>query len=87
MYDAVLSTVRSAGPMNLDEMFADLEHQHWIGQQHDPPIEVDIPRTKYELVSELDRLGQEGLIRCGPNGWEPLYVPAKSRSQPQKTLF
>jgi hypothetical protein len=87
MHDAVLSTVRSAGPMNLDELMADLQRQHWIGQQHDPPIEVHVPRSKYELISELDRLGREGLIHCGPNGWEPLYVPAKPIAQPQKTLF
>jgi hypothetical protein len=71
----------------LDELFDDLARQRWIGQQHQPPIEVDVPRTKRELIDELDRLGQRGLVRCGPNGWEPLYVPSKPQRSPQKILF
>ena len=71
----------------LNELFDDLSRQRWIGQQHQPPIEVDVPRTKRVLIDELNRLGQQGLVRCGPNGWEPLYVPTKRRREPQQVLF
>lgn len=87
MHDPVLATIRSAGPLNVDELLFDLGRQRWIGEQHDPPIDVDVPKTKQQLIDELDRLGREGLIRCGPNGWEPLYVPVAPRREPQKCLF
>ena len=87
MYDPVLNTVRAAGPLKLDELFADLERQRWIGKQLEPPVEVDVPQTKYGLITELDRLGREGLIRCGPSGWEPLYLPTRPKPPSQKSLF
>ena len=87
LHNPVLSTVRSAGPMNVDELFEDLERQRWIGEQHDPPIVVEVPRTKLELIDELNQLGREGLIRCGPRGWEPLYVPPEPQGALQKALF
>lgn len=87
MYDPVLQTIRSAGPMNVDELMDDLGRQKWIGELHEPPIDVDVPKTKQELIAELNRLGREGLIRYGPNGWEPLYVPLPPRREPQKALF
>lgn len=87
MYDPVLSTIRSAGPLNVDELLDDLGRQQWIGQLHEPPIEVDVPKTKQELIDELDRLGRQGLIRYGPNGWEPLYVPGLPSKPAERLLF
>jgi hypothetical protein len=73
--------------MNLDELMNDLGRQRWIGELHEPPIDVDVPKTKQQLIDELNRLGQEGLIRYGPNGWEALSVRTAPQRDPQKALF
>ena len=87
MYDAVLQTLRSAGPMTLDELMDDLGRQKWIGELHEPPIDVDVPKTKQQLIDELNRLGREGLVRYSPDGWEALYVRPIPKREPQKALF
>jgi hypothetical protein len=84
---AVLQTIRSAGPMNVDELLDDLGRQKWIGELHEPPIDVDVPKTKQALIEELDRLGRQGLIRYGPKGWEPLYVPGLTSKPVERLLF
>jgi hypothetical protein len=87
MHDAVLRTLQTAGPLTTDELLAHLVHQRWVGEQHDPPIVVDVPQTKWELCQELDALGKQRFVRLGPQGWEALRTPMLARPTPQPMLF
>jgi hypothetical protein len=87
MHDPVLRTLQTSGPLSADELLADLTHQRWIGEQHDPPIVVDVPRTKVELCEQLHALGRQRLVRLGPQGWDALHAPLLHRPVPQPALF
>ena len=79
----LLQHLRGDHPRKLDDLTEDFARLRRLGCRCE-----GLPETKAELVTQLDELGREGLVKCGPQGWEPTFqrMPVKVKLA-QQELF